>query len=85
MDTLLYKIKQLPQSVQDMINMYNVDHRIQMKLVCQQLQWVDCNECLNRINNTTSIYKTILFNEYCFCSNYCAYHFEYDVRKQNRR
>ena len=85
MDLLLNKIKQLPQSVQDFINMYNVDHRIQMKLVCTELEWVECNECFDRINKTTCIYKTILFNEYCFCSDYCAYHYEYYIRKQNRR
>ncbi len=85
MDSLLYKIKQLPQYLQDIINMYNIDHRMQMKLVCQQIQWVYCNECLHRINNTTCIYKTILFNEYCFCSHYCAYHFEYYIRRTAMR
>ena len=85
MESLLHKIKQLPQSLQDMINMYNVFHRIQMKLVCQELEWVYCDECINCINKTKCLYKKILFNEYYFCNDYCAYHYEYDLRKQHRR
>jgi len=81
MNKLLLRISELPQSIQDIIGMYNVEHRKQMKLICQYLKQVQCDDCGDYISKIKSISVSILFNDYIFCCLSCAWSLEYDIRK----
>ena len=84
MNKLLLRISELPQSIQDIIGMYNVEHRKQMKIICEDLKHVRCDDCGDYISKIKSISVSILFNDYTFCDLSCEWSLEYEIRKGHR-
>lgn len=90
-------LRQLPQVLQDLVGMFNAEHRPQMKTVMSELvqksnYWNEhykcCNNCGNRmceenedLENEYYIISYIIFKKYTFCSEYCMYNGEDDIRK----
>ena len=79
---VLVRISQLPKELQDIISTYNVEHRKQMKLVCQELQRVKCYYCNNYVNKINVVYNTTLFDEVKYCSYFCSYRHEHQLRQE---
>lgn len=85
MDTLLTRIAQLPQFLQDYIAEYNVEHRLLMKKVFSELEYFykdyPCDNCECLIQRKKSIHAIILFNDFFYCSDWCWYDSETEFRK----
>ena len=69
MNNLLLQISRVPQSVQDIIGMYNVEHRTKMKLVLEELEVV-CETCGDYICKFNSF--TFIVYDLTFCNTGCA-------------
>ena len=86
MNDLLFRISQLPQNVQDIIGMYNVHHRKQMKKICQDLEFIQCDECGDYLMKIKSISRSILFLvSFNYCDSKCAWYHERYIRRAHQR
>jgi len=85
MNSLLFCIYQLPQEIQDIISMYNVEHRKNMKLVCRDLEKEKCDACGGCVSKMYSINLNVFFHDYVYCSETCAHYHESELRIVYRR
>lgn len=78
----------LPKVLQDLIGEFNVEHRPKMRVVLYQLLEYHLRNkyCMNCDYNYAQIqYTTNIFNEtYIFCSGWCQWDLEYELRKYSR-
>ena len=65
--------------------MNNLIHRQLMKSVFEELKYVKCDYCNNFIIRIDAIYKQILFSNWYYCSEYCCYNGESEVRKTYKK
>jgi len=74
MNKLLLRISELPQSIQDIIGMYNVEHRKQMKIICQELvkKMKQCDYCDDFINKNDAICVLMCCQKNYYCSVLCS-------------
>ena len=56
-----------------------------MKSVFEELKYVKCDYCNNFIIRIDAIYKQILFSNWYYCSEYCCYNGESEVRKTYKK
>ena len=88
MDKLSFRISNLPQVLQDVIGMYNVEHRNMMKSVCQELRDTKIHECANgcgcSVKFKDASFLTIFGNTYIYCSDECRFDDHYDYLKFQR-
>jgi hypothetical protein len=79
------RIANLPQEIQDHLYSYNPEHRQQMKLVCEE---IECVECANRCGAFMSIndaYEGNIYDDSYYCSKWCRMDNEMDISKTMRR
>jgi len=70
------RISQLPKVIQDYINEFNVDHRPLMKLVCEDIKYICCdNDC-----GTFMKRQYIYYGYEVFCSKWCKSEYKYNQR-----
>ena len=81
MQNLQNKISKLPKELQVHISMFNYEHRNMMKIVCEQLEKIECNNCYDNILKKDAFQNTIMWEKYYYCSDWCLSDHEYDVRK----
>jgi len=86
MNKLLLRISELPQSIQDIIGMYNVEHRKQMKIICEELVENNrCDDCQDFMNKYRTICVRMYCQEYYYCSELCAQRDQEEmIRRDNR-
>ena len=71
-------------------------HKARMQCVCDELCTVisdkdeteimeECMECFHTIPSSKAIYNTVFYERYAYCSNYCCYDHERELRKEYRR
>jgi len=78
-------INLLPQVLQDLIGEFNVEHRRQMQKVLYELleyhlknkYCMNCDYYFAEIKYT----RDIFYNTYIFCSEWCQWDLEYDIRR----
>ena len=81
----------LPTELQDLINVFNVEHRPIMRLVMNELliKYKDRKEnekyCVNCGRYAEEQYSNYIFwNKYSFCGEWCSYLTEHYTRKNLR-
>jgi len=81
----------LPKKPQDLINDFNVEYKSKMQSVMNELliknkERIDKNKyCYNCDNIADEKYSTYIFwCEYKFCSGWCQYDVNIDLRKNSR-
>jgi hypothetical protein len=82
-------IKLLPQVLQDLIGEFNVEHRRQMRTVLYELleyhlknkYCMNCDYYYAEIKYTRDIFD----DTYIFCSEWCQWDLEYDIRRNYNR
>ena len=81
----------LPKHLQDLISMFNAEHRPLMRVLMDELNryWIwrnekdkDCNNCFNYADEEYS--KYILWKKYNFCGEWCRHDLEDHIRKSYR-
>jgi len=88
MSLLQYKMSLLPIEIQHLIDDYNLQHRIHMKYICNELQekkkrfrsvFLNCHWCdqpyFNRYRDTIPY---CYLKEYLFCHQWCQVQHELD-------
>ena len=79
MANLTERIYMLPQVLQDYIGMFNPEHREMMRLVCEELEWVECdNLCGDYARRLNQYGKN-------FCSAWCCGKDSIDRRRYIRK
>ena len=77
----------LPQVLQDLIGEFNVEHRVQLRIVLNEmLEYHLKNKyCMNCDYYYAEIkYTRNIFDEtYIFCCEWCQWGFEYDITHNN--
>jgi hypothetical protein len=77
---LVNRINQLPKELQDLIGEFNVNHRIQMRNILNQLLYKDiymsnncsaCNKIINKNNMCEGLY-VYMWKRYLYCGEECA-------------
>lgn len=72
MNSLHKKILSLPKEIED-----------QMKLVCEEIETVVCdNGCGSFISKKRAFKNTMMWDDYYYCSEYCLHDHEYYFRKE---
>ena len=82
MDYLFFikRFIQLPKVIQDLIGEYNVNHRTQMKYICNELEekkhifrydWLLCDWCEREFKNMYRHVPWCYFKEYNYCHQWC--------------
>ena len=77
-------LQKLPQSVKNIISEYNVKHRSQMRTVLNSLP-VECENCQERVPKKDIIKGSVMWIDFFYCSEYCQWDHQYDIRKMMRR
>ena len=82
----------LPKEIQILIGEYNIEHRPRMRRVMNELidkhtERIEYKHvCVTCDNSADEQYaKVIFWNTYSFCSEYCCYDWESDMRKSYNR
>jgi len=81
-----------PRELQDLISMFNIEHRPIMRLVMNELliKYKDRNKkdkyCVNCGSYAEEQYSNYIFwHKFKFCGERCSYDTEYQIRKISRR
>ena len=80
MSLTLKDISLFPQVIQDLIGMFNAEHRNQMKPVLRDLEWIECDCCEVALPLKEAVvpkdhWGLKYCSQFCFDSNY------YDLSK----
>lgn len=81
----------LSNESQNLISDFDIEYKQQMQIVMDELllknkERMENNYCYNCGSNADPQYlKKIFWREYKFCSGWCQYDVEYDMRKSCRR
>ena len=81
MSLTIKDIKVLPQSIQDLIGMFNADHRKQMEPVLRDIEWVSCECCSTSVPLKEAVYEEKCIYNWKYCSVFCFESDYYDMRK----
>ena len=82
MENLKSKILQLPKEIQDYIALFNYEHRKIMKIICSEIDTIECDNCCNTIVLKKNSFKNnMMWENYYYCSEWCLNDHEYYFRK----
>lgn len=86
MNPLQKRILALPNELQDLIGSFNVEHRIMMRRVCAEIQWVECaNLCGTTLCRVDAITSERSKNTIYYCSCWCRTQDEDDYKDYYKR
>ena len=78
----------LPENIQDLIGEFNMEHRLQIRLILNELlekhntRVREDDFCLNCGDYSDERYDTyICWHKYKFCGEWCRFELERDIRK----